>query len=206
MTMTMNRPVLLASGSPRRKLLMEQAGYDVLVSVPPIDDGLLRQPAVSPRWWVMALAYLKARATAATGLALTGDDAAAPLILAADTLCVVDGKTLGQPRHADQARRMLESMRNREHITMTGVCLLDARDNRRFLAFDQATVRLGPVTDAQIRQYVESGQWRGKAGAYNLAERLDAGWPIQCIGDPGTVMGLPMQALPGWIESFDAPH
>lgn len=193
-------PIILASGSPRRKLLLEQAGYDVRVSAPPVDDAHLSRPTVSPRWWVMSLAYLKARATAfmlqRTGQPMDG------IIVAADTMCVVDDIALGQPRDADDARRMLRSMRDREHVTMTGVCLFDAGDQRRLLEVDEATVRVGAVSDAQMHAYLESGRWQGKAGAYNLAERIDAGWPIECIGDPATVMGLPMKALPKWIDAF----
>jgi septum formation protein len=56
-------------------------------------------------------------------------------------------------------------------------------------------VTWGDVDDDAIDEYVASGQWRGKAGGYNLEERLEAGWPIECEGDPTTVMGLPMRRL-----------
>lgn len=60
---------------------------------------------------------------------------------------------------------------------------------------DTARVRVGRIPIAEIESYVASGQWRGKAGAYNLAERLAAGWPIEYEGDPATIMGLPMRRL-----------
>ena len=51
------------------------------------------------------------------------------------------------------------------------------------------------LDDAAMQHYLDEGAWRGKAGAYNLQERIDAGWPIRCEGDPSTVMGLPMRRL-----------
>lgn len=95
---------------------------------------------------------------------------------------------------------MLFAMRNREHVTMTGVCLIDLSTGQRHLLFDQATVHIGAVSDSAIDDYVASGQWSGKAGGYNLSERQAAGWPLTCTGDPTTVMGLPMLRLPRWLD------
>jgi septum formation protein len=193
--------ICLASQSPRRKLLLENAGYTVVTQSPAIDDGRLDRPNVSPRSWVMSLAYMKARSVHDQCKSIECD-----LILAADTVCVVDNHVLGQPSSATHARQMLHSMRNRSHITMTGICLLDPNSEKRMLAIDQATVILGNVSDALVEEYITSDQWRGKAGAYNLQERIEASWPIQCKGDPATVMGLPMRKLPGWLNAFLNEH
>jgi len=61
---------------------------------------------------------------------------------------------------------------------------------------------VGAIDDGRIEAYVWGGDWRGKAGAYNLSERVEAGWPITCEGDPATVMGLPMRRLPAWLGRF----
>lgn len=79
------------------------------------------------------------------------------------------------------------------------MCVLSIRDARRWLFADRAAVRYGRVSDAAVDEYVASGLWRGKAGAYNLQERLEAGWPVRCEGDPATVMGLPMRRLEPWL-------
>jgi septum formation protein len=60
---------------------------------------------------------------------------------------------------------------------------------------DFAIVTLGDLSDEDIERYLAGEEWRGKAGAYNFSERLNAGWPITCTGDETTVMGLPMNAL-----------
>jgi septum formation protein len=110
-------------------------------------------------------------------------------------VCIAGQNILGQPRDPDHARRMLGALRNAEHRTITGVCLIALRTDDRIMFFDQTIVRIGTVADAQIEAYIESGDWRGKAGAYNLSERIAAGWPIEVEGDPATVMGLPMRRL-----------
>ena len=65
---------------------------------------------------------------------------------------------------------------------------------------DTATVTVGDIPGREVNAYVNSGQWRGKAGAYNLDERLEAGWPITFSGDPTTIVGLPMRRLLPLLE------
>lgn len=161
-----------------------------------IDDGALTPGAVSVACWVAALAYLKGR-WVTDALGQTGERRGT--VLAADTVCVQDGCILGQPSSAAHARRMLHAMRDQTHETLTGLCLISLADRRRWLLVDRAIVRFGRVSDEEIEAYVGSGQWRGKAGAYNLQDRVRAGWPIECRGDPATVMGLPMCRLQPWL-------
>jgi predicted house-cleaning NTP pyrophosphatase (Maf/HAM1 superfamily) len=75
------------------------------------------------------------------------------------------------------------------------VALLWPGSPRREIFIDRATVHVGEIRHDQIETYISGGAWRGKAGAYNLMERIEAGWPIRCDGDPSTVMGLPMRLL-----------
>lgn len=195
--MNLAGPIWLGSASPRRRLLLSEAGIDVTVSPSDLDDGQLRRGRVTPRQWVMSLAYFKARRVADN---LSSSTSAGELprqgtILAADTVCVLGDCILGQPADAQDARRMIHAMRDAVHQTMTGVCFLSLAGGPRVMFVDQADVHVGPIPDEQIDRYVESGNWRGKAGAYNLSERIDDGWPIECMGDPATVMGLPMRRL-----------
>ena len=186
-------PIWLASRSPRRKLLLEQAGVDVIIKESDIDDALLQNPGVPAEHWVMALAHMKARRVADD--LVRESPGACGTVLGADTVCVVDREILGQPRDADDARRMMSLMRDRWHHTLTGVCLIVLPSRQRQTWFDRTEVHIGEVSDEQLDQYVRGGEWRGKAGGYNLSERLDAGWPIDVRGDPATVMGLPMRRL-----------
>lgn len=185
-------PLFLASASPRRKKMLKEAGIDVRVMPPDVDDGMLAPGGADPEEWVMALAYLKARRVVEL---LHEKGNRVGTVLGADTVCVHMGRVLGQPRDAKHAQRMLTEMRGRTHFTLTGVCLIDLATSKRRMFADRTEVRVGTISDEEIERYIASGEWQGKAGAYNLADRVAAGWPIEITGDPTTVMGLPMARL-----------
>lgn len=189
--------LVLASASPRRAKLLRDAGFAFEVVRPPLDDAALRPGVATPRAWVAALAHLKANATRR---ALPPDVAERSVVLGADTVVVKDGEIIGQPTDEAHARAILERLRGGSHTVLTGVALLAPRAPREIFA-DEAGVRVGRIEDGAIAQYIGSGAWAGKAGAYNLEERLDAGWPIEHEGDPTTVMGLPMRALTPRLRS-----
>lgn len=193
--------LFLASRSPRRRQFLNEAGLRHEAEHPGIEDSELTPGRVSPREWVAALAYLKASAGARVAReAGTGERT---WVLGADTACVADGALIGTPTDAAQAREMLRSFRECEHEVVTGVALIELESEgdesgaprRRSLFATSARVRWGRVSDQQIEEYVASGAWSGKAGGYNLRERVEAGWAISCEGDPTCVMGLPMEAL-----------
>jgi len=178
--------LVLASRSPRRRQLLDEAGVAHEARPADLDDGDLTDAGSDPTHWVAALAYLKARRVR--------DDAPDRFVLGADTVVVKDGAVIGQPRDAAHAREIVRLLRDGEHTVATGVALLRP-GAPRLLFVDVARVRVGAVPDREIDAYLATGDWRGKAGAYNLSERQDAGWPLVCEGDPATVMGLPIRRL-----------
>ncbi len=192
--------VLLASRSQRRRELLEAHGFDFRVVESGVDDALLLADDRDAPGWVMSLAFLKA----AAALARHGGDDWATLVLGADTVCVVDGVMLGQPLDEGEAARMITKMSGRGHEVLTGVALVCPRTRRRELFFDRASVNVGEITGAMLDEYLATGMWRGKAGGYNLRERIDAGWPVEYEGDATSIMGLPMESLAGWVEAFFA--
>lgn len=189
--MTQAPIILLASRSPRRSQLLREAGYPFRVVDAGVDDGQLAPGDVLPAEWTISLAFLKARAARER---LNDSDRATGIVLGADTVVVKNDQIIGQPTDADHTRRIIHLLRNGSHEALTGCCLLWP-DARRDLFVDRAQVTVGDIPDHEVESYIASGQWRGKAGAYNLFERIQAGWPITYIGDPTTVMGLPMQKL-----------
>ena len=192
--------LVLASHSPRRALLLREAGFAFDVVDPPYVDPADPNEAGGDGAKGRSLAGRLARRKA-----LSVDRAAWPagkgkaVLLSADTLGIdADGRLLGTPQTADEALAMLTSLAGSTHRIVTGVALLCWDPAVRPILgqiTDTATVHLGPLTAEQLREYVATGDWAGKAGGYNLAERLDAGWAIRVDGDPATVMGLPMQRL-----------
>jgi septum formation protein len=184
--------LVLASSSPRRRRLLSERRLRHEVIDPGVDDGQLAPGRVSPRDWAAALAHLKARAgmAAARACGLTGP---AMLLLSADTLIEKDGAVIGQARNVAEARTILRLLRGGRHRVITAAVLIHAFGEDWVV--DEAEVEFGWVDDVEIELYVASGSWAGKAGAYNLIERIQAGWPIRHAGDPTTVMGLPMLRL-----------
>lgn len=206
----MNAPppiLLLASRSPRRLLLLREAGFEVETIESGIDDGGLAPGDVTLAQWTAALAHLKARAALSQLMSHAHDESSnrgmrlnsSALLIGADTVVEVDSRLVGQPRDAHDARRIIRDLADREHEVITGVSIIHVASGREELFVDIARVQVGRIPDASIDDYIATGQWRGKAGAYNLSERLAAGWPIQYQGDPATIMGLPMQRLTSYL-------
>jgi len=189
--------VLLASGSPRRRKILTDLGANFAVVPAGIDDGnLTPPPGATALTWTVAMAFLKA--FAATKL-LPRD--AAGLVMGADTACELDGRIIGKPDTEAHARATLRSMVGQTQRVVTGVAFVDPNQpgEHRLLLADVAHVSFGNLSEDTIDRYLTTGGWRGKAGGYNLTERLADGWPITVQGDPDTVVGMPTKRLPEWL-------
>lgn len=183
--------LVLASSSPRRRQLLGEAGYRVRVVPPTLDDGELDAPDSSRAHdWVAALAHLKARCVYES---LPEDEKARSLVLGSDTVVISRERIIGQPTDEAHARAIIERLADNEHVVASGVALLGP--GRRSVFVDTTRVRVGTIAAEAVEAYLASGDWRGKAGAYNYADRLQAGWDLACEGDPTTIMGLPMERL-----------
>ncbi|MFG0244532.1 MAG: Maf family protein [Phycisphaerales bacterium JB052] len=195
--------VVLASSSPRRRSMFEQIGVRHAVLPASVDDGDLTPGAVDPSEWVAALAYLKAASSAQ----LFVNDPKIEhklntVVVGADTVCVHDGKILGQPCDREEAHAMILSMSDAEHEVLTGIAIVEPLTGRRELFIDRSLVRVGEIAEHEIISYLDSEQWRGKAGAYNITERLAAGWPIDFEGDETSIVGIPMTRTLDRVAQF----
>lgn len=198
----MTPTLVLASASPRRKRMLEEAGFQVEVMVPAIDDADLSGAETEPRRWTCTLAWFKAAQLMRERPTLRGQPR---LLLAADTMCVLDGAMIGKPADAAEAESLIRGFQERAHQVTTGVCIVDLACGARTLFADTAEVRLGALPPDLLRSHLETGAWQGKAGGYNLADALAAGWPLEVRGDPTTVMGLPMRRLAPRLSAGVAP-
>ena len=180
--------LILASGSPRRKELMEMLGLPVTIlpakgeEVPPEGAG--------PEEMVMALAAAKAREVAAK---VDPED----LVIAADTIVWLDGKPFGKPHSAEHAMEMLRTLSGRTHEVYTGVCVL--RRGRELCQAERSAVHFRPLDEEEIRRYVESGEPMDKAGAY-AAQGRGAVFVRGIEGDFFNVMGLPLCRLDAMLK------
>lgn len=174
--------VVLASGSPRRKQLLEEMGFAFRVSPTDADETLPQ--GASPAKAAEELARRKA------AVAMERDRDA--LVITADTLVAVGGHILGKPADRREALEMLCKLRGREHEVVTGLCV--AWQGVLVSAAERTLVRFDAMTDREMEEYVDTGEPFDKAGAYGIQGK--AGVFINGIdGCYFNVMGLPKAAL-----------
>jgi septum formation protein len=175
--------LILASGSPRRRQLLELIGVNFVVKPADVDETPLI--GEDPAHYASRAARDKALEVAASH--------PGRLVLGADTVVEVDGEILGKPSSADDASEMLERLAGRSHLVHTALALVT--DAVAHEVVDSARVQILDLTDEMIRWYVAKGEPMDKAGAYaiqGLGGLLVAG----VEGSPHTVVGLPVHRLP----------
>jgi len=187
----MLHPLVLASGSPRRRKLLEEAGVSFTVVVPEVDEFWPDSDPVQ----AVELAMSKARSVA--GKRLTGE-----FVLAADTIVRLRGRVLGKPRDEAEARTMLTALSGKEHTVTTGVAAMPAPDGNPLTVRVDSRVWIRRLTPGDIDDYVATGSSLDKAGAYavqderwNLVERVE--------GSVTNVIGLPMEETLKLLEALD---
>lgn len=179
MVLKIERKLILASASPSRKMLLEQAGLDFEVVVSGVDETV--PPDYTPAQTVEALAQRKGQAVQALR-------PEAPII-AADSVVSIDGLILGKPKDDEAAKATLRRLSGRTHELITGVCLLI---NGRMDLFHQVTqVTFYPLTEEEIAEYVALGESRGRAGAYGI-EGIGVVLVQSIQGDYPNIVGLPV--------------
>lgn len=185
--------MVLASASPRRQELLKNAGIEFVVR--PSDIPEIPLAGEAPRAFGERMAREKARAVRAFAVSAdnrptTDDDGS--VILAADTVVAVGDEILGKPENAADAARMLRLLSNRTHEVITAVCLLGTgfEDVRS----ETTAVHFNAMTDADITDYVASGEPIDKAGAYAIQGRASR-WISKIEGDYYNVVGLPVDLV-----------
>lgn len=183
---------VLASKSPRRRQLLAALGLDFTVDASDTDETPL--PNEAPDALVCRLCRAKAEAVA--------ERHPGEVVLAADTLVVLDGALLGKPADPLEAVAMLSALRDRVHVVYTAVCVMDGeRVATRVAATD---VKMRAYTDAEIEAYVETGDPLDKAGAYGIQDPRFA--PVESWdGCYSAVMGLPMALAAEMLAATGIP-
>ena len=184
-------PILLASQSPRRRQLLEAAGFTVTVRVAAVEEDF---PPGMPAEEVAAyLAEKKAEASRS----FLNEGA---VLLAADSIVVLDGVIFGKPADADEARRILLRLSGRTHEVITGVCLLRAGKKRVFSVSTQ--VSMAPLDEAEIDYYIRRDRPFDKAGAYAIQEWIGLCKIEQIEGNYSNVVGLPVERVYRELQEF----
>ncbi|MGC8490963.1 MAG: Maf family protein [Syntrophobacteraceae bacterium] len=186
------KPLVLASNSPRRSELLRSAGvfFEVrpgTVEEPTVPDGRLGPEDAAA--FAQNCARLKARSVSVLQ--------SSAWVLGADTIVVVGGRIFGKPSDGEGASQMLETLSNREHEVITGICL--AFEGRVCRLGSVATrVRFKPLSHEEIAAYVKTGEPFDKAGAYGI-QGAGAFLVRSLSGSYTNVVGLPLTEIIEWL-------
>ena len=174
-------PLILASGSPRRRELLDLMGLTYTVETPDVDESFSGRPSET----VMEISRRKAAA-----VATRHSDS---IIIAADTLVFADG-ALGKPHTPERAKEMLRSLAGNWHHVYTGITVINTRSGRILRNVDKTRVHLVPMTEQEIDAYVATGEPMDKAGAYGI-QGMGGMFVDRIDGSYSNVVGLPMSML-----------
>jgi septum formation protein len=194
MPIVSDRLLILASRSPRRKELLEEAGcrFEVIPASEAAEGGVVA--GESPADMVARLARQKAADVA--GRVSRG------IVLACDTLAECDGEILGKPSDREHARRMLAMLRGRTHRVLSGLCVWPVPGGTPAVRVAVSELFMDPLSDTDLEDYLAGGAWQGKAGAFGYQDRL--GWVHILSGSASNVVGLPMELLSQMLAALPA--
>ncbi|HYT63293.1 MAG TPA: nucleoside triphosphate pyrophosphatase [Gemmatimonadales bacterium] len=188
-----DRPIVLASGSPRRKQLLEMLRIPFRVIAPDVDEHVL--PGETPDTYVTRLSRAKAQAVLPR--------APGEVILAADTTVVLGGRIFEKPTSPAHAVEMLQQLQGKTHEVLTAVAV--AENGRLEQALDVSRVTFRPNTRGVLEEYVATGEPLDKAGAYAI-QGLGAPLIERVEGDFFGVMGLPLRLALDLLAKFGRPY
>ena len=170
---------ILASASPRRKEILENAGFEFDIIVSDVDENITED--LSPSETVEELAKRKA-------LAVWEENKDA-VVFGCDTVVAIDGKILGKPIDDEEAFAMISSLSGKVHTVSTGVCICSA--DKISVFSNNTEVEFYPLSDETIRSYIATGEGKDKAGSYGI-QGLGSVLIKEIKGDYFSVMGLPV--------------
>ncbi len=187
----LNKPLILASTSPRRQFLMKEAGFEFVVEKPAADESFPDYMPVEmvPRF----LAEKKAEAFKAK---LKNE-----IVMTADTVVIIHGKILNKPIDRIEAVNMLTELSGKTHKVITAVCLMSAEKQELF--HDTTKVTFKTLSAEEIEHYLDTWKPYDKAGSYGAQDWLGMVGIEKINGSYFNVMGLPMHKVYKHLMSFD---
>lgn len=194
--------IILASGSPRRRQLLREAGYRFRVVVP----GEEVEGPGPPDETAVALVSRLAHDKAADVVKRLADAQAAetiiahPIVVGCDTVAECAGIILGKPRDEADARRMLSLISGRRHYVHSGLCVW-LPPGQPAVKVARTTLWARSLSAREIDDYLATGLWQGKAGAFGFQDRLD--WLQIEEGSESNVVGLPLELLAEMLSAAD---
>lgn len=188
-----SRPIVLASKSPRRSQLLREAGFDFRILSLDVDEDFSTDMPVEE-----VAEYLARRKALAAAPALRPDE----VILAADSVVILDGEIFNKPADYDEAFWMIRRLSGRQHTVVTGVCLLSAERERSFSGVSNVT--FADLSNEEIDYYIRACRPFDKAGAYGVQEWIGLCKITHIEGTYANVMGLPVDKVYAALREFEA--
>ena len=176
--------IILASASPRRKEILENA--NVKFKIMSSDIVELTLEGESPCQMVMRLAFEK-------GIDIA-DKQKSDLVISADTIVVLDNKVLGKPKDEKEARYMIESLSGKTHQVITGISLINLENNKKIIDYVISNVKFKNLSEDNINDYISTNESLDKAGAYGI-QGYGALLVKEIQGDYFNIVGLPISRL-----------
>lgn len=206
--------LVLASRSPRRQSLLTAAGYSFTAI--PADDAAEESPRFCPDPASLVIRNARKKAASAAGKFSVDSDLGAGLrenlsergrvvIIGCDTVAYIEhngeAEILGKPDDRADARRMLRLLSGSDHAVVSGLALILLPSGREYAASETTTLYMDALSDEWIEHYLDSGAWRGKAGAFGYQDGIDR--LHKKSGSESNIVGLPMELLQRLLDSMD---
>lgn len=176
--------IILASGSPRRKEILENANLKFSIITSDIDERIFENE--EPIQLVLRLAFEKCMSVAQNN--------PSDLVIGADTIVVLDNEILGKPKNEEEAFNMLSKLSNREHQVITGMSIVNLENEKKIVDYAISNVKFKKLTDQDIKDYISTKECLDKAGSYGI-QGYGALLVEEIKGDYFNIVGLPISKL-----------
>ena len=185
--------IILASGSPRRKEILENTNLKFSVITSDIDERIFENE--EPIQLVLRLAFEKCMSVAQNN--------PSDLVIGADTIVVLDNEILGKPKDEEEAFNMLSKLSNREHQVITGMSIVNLENEKKIVDYAISNVKFKKLTDQDIKDYINTKECLDKAGSYGI-QGYGALLVEEIKGDYFNIVGLPISKLSDILKiNFD---
>lgn len=176
--------IILASGSPRRKEILENTNLKFSVITSDIDERIFENE--EPIQLVLRLAFEKCMSVAQNN--------PSDLVIGADTIVVLDNEILGKPKNEEEAFKTLSKLSNREHQVITGMSIVNLENEKKIVDYAISNVKFKKLTDQDIKDYISTKECLDKAGSYGI-QGYGALLVEKIKGDYFNIVGLPISKL-----------
>ena len=199
MTIAIMKKLVLASKSIDRSELMKRLNVPFEILDTKINENTYKERIPEP----IELAKELAKAKVLKAKEILVGERKGTIIVAADTIVELNGEIIGKARNESEALRMLKTLANNSHNLITGIAITEIGEEKLIIDHDTTIVTLLNLSDEDIRAYISTGEWKGRAGAYSSRDRASL-FIKEIQGSPSNVIGLPMQKIFGiFREKFN---